>query len=62
VGLELFDDMTEATGIIPTYGMRLLVGLLDDGSDAVVYTHSGEINGTTLVGILETIKHRILEG
>lgn len=62
VGLEEFDDMAEEIGIMPIYGMRLLYGLTEEGKDAVYYTHGGEITGTALIGILETIKHRILEG
>lgn len=62
LGLEEFDDMSAEVGIMPLYGMRLLIGLTPEGKEAVYYTHSGEITGTTLIGILETIKHRILEG
>ena len=60
--LDAFDDMAEEVGILPTYGLRLLVGISPEGRDAVYYMQSGEISGAALIGILETIKHRILEG
>jgi hypothetical protein len=57
-----FADLAEASDIqIPTYGLRLLWGIDSDGDFTLCSNHVGTIEGVTLVGLLETLKVRLLE-
>ena len=57
-----FTDLAEASDIqIPTYGLRILWGIDSDGDFTLCSNHVGTIEGVTLVGLLETLKVRLLE-
>lgn len=57
-----FKDLAEASDIqIPTYGLRILWGIDSDGDFTLCSNHVGTIEGVTLVGLLETLKVRLLE-
>jgi hypothetical protein len=57
-----FADLAEASDIqIPTYGLRVLWGIDSDGDFTLCSNHVGTIEGVTLVGLLETLKVRLLE-
>ncbi len=57
-----YEDMAQASDIqIPTYGLRLLWGIDSDGDFTLCSNHVGTIEGITLVGLLETLKVRLLE-
>jgi hypothetical protein len=57
-----FADLAEASDIqIPTYGLRVLWGIDSDGDFTLCSNHVGTIEGITLVGLLETLKVRLLE-
>lgn len=57
-----FADLAEASDIqIPTYGLRILWGIDSDGDFTLCSNHVGTIEGVTLVGLLETLKVRLLE-
>ena len=57
-----FADLAEASDIqIPTYGLRVLWGIDADGDFTLCTNHVGTIEGITLVGLLETLKVRLLE-
>lgn len=56
-----YNDMIEATDLVPTYGLRVIVGLDYDGVLALCINQVGTIDGVTLLGVLEALKHRLLE-
>lgn len=57
-----FAELAEAADIqIPTYGLRVLWGIDSDGEFTLCSNHVGTIEGITLVGLLETLKVRLLE-
>lgn len=57
-----FADLAQAADIkIPTYGLRVLWGIDSDGDFTLCSNHVGTIEGVTLVGLLETLKVRLLE-
>lgn len=57
-----FTDLAQAADIkIPTYGLRVLWGIDSDGDFTLCSNHVGTIEGVTLVGLLETLKVRLLE-
>lgn len=57
-----FAELAEAANIqIPTYGLRVLWGMDSDGEFTLCSNHVGTIEGITLVGLLETLKVRLLE-
>ena len=57
-----YGDLAEAADIkIPTYGLRVLWGIDSDGDFTLCTNHVGTIEGITLVGLLETLKARLLE-
>jgi hypothetical protein len=57
-----FGDLAQAADIkIPTYGLRVLWGIDSDGDFTLCSNHVGTIEGVTLVGLLETLKVRLLE-
>ena len=57
-----FADLAEASDIqIPSYGLRVLWGIDADGDFTLCTNHVGTIEGITLVGLLETLKARLLE-
>lgn len=57
-----FAELAEAANIqIPTYGLRVLWGIDSDGEFTLCSNHVGTIEGITLVGLLETLKVRLLE-
>lgn len=61
-GFADFADLAEASDIqIPTYGLRILWGIDSDGDFTLCSNHVGTIEGITLVGLLETLKVRLLE-
>jgi len=61
-GFLNFADLAEASDIqIPTYGLRVLWGIDSDGDFTLCSNHVGTIEGITLVGLLETLKVRLLE-
>ena len=61
-GFVDFADIAEAADIqIPTYGLRILWGIDSDGDFTLCSNHVGTIEGITLVGLLETLKVRLLE-
>lgn len=58
---EFYADMTDHTDLLPTYGLRVMLGLDSDGEMAIVVHQVGTIEGITLLGVLEKLKHRLLE-
>lgn len=56
-----YEDMLEATELIPQFGMRVLVGLDKDSEIVLCINRVGTIETMTLLGVLETLKARILE-
>lgn len=57
-----FAELAEAANIqIPTYGLRVLWGMDSNGEFTLCSNHVGTIEGITLVGLLETLKVRLLE-
>ena len=57
-----FNDMaTEANIQIPSFGLRVLWGIDSDGDFTLCSAHVGSIEGITLIGVLETLKARLLE-
>lgn len=57
-----FTDLAEASDIkIPTYGLRVLWGIDSDGDFTLCSNHVGSIEGITLIGLLETLKVKLLE-
>lgn len=57
-----FADLAEASDIqIPTYGLRVLWGIDSDGDFTLCSNHVGSIEGITLIGLLETLKVKLLE-
>ena len=57
-----FADLAEASDIqIPSYGLRVLWGIDSNGDFTLCSNHVGTIEGVTLVGLLETLKVRLLE-
>jgi len=58
---EDYADMLDATEIIPQYGIRVLVGLDKDSEIVLCINRVGTIETMTLLGVLETLKARILE-
>lgn len=62
--LDEFDeylDMIEATEVIPQFGFRVLVGLDKDSEIVLCINRVGTIETMTFLGVLETLKARILE-
>lgn len=59
--LTYYQDLADELGLMPFYGMRLIVGLDSDGEPTIVASHTGDITSATLIGVLEVLKHRILE-
>ena len=61
-GFADFADLAEASDIqIPTYGLRILWGIDSDGDFTLCSNHVGSIEGITLIGLLETLKVKLLE-
>lgn len=58
---EPFTDMCERSELLPTYGLRVVMGLDTDGQMAMAIQQVGTIEGITLLGVLEALKHRLLE-
>lgn len=59
---EEFADMADEANIaLPSYGLRVLWGVDKDGDYTLCATHVGTIEGITLIGLLETLKQRLLE-
>jgi hypothetical protein len=57
-----FDDMAEEANVkIPTFALRVLWGIDSDGDFTLCSSHVGSIEGITLIGLLETLKSRLLE-
>ena len=57
-----FAELAEASDIqIPTYGLRVLWGIDSEGDFTLCTNHVGSIEGITLIGLLETLKVRLLE-
>lgn len=57
-----YEDMIEESGVsIPTFGLRVLWGIDSDGDFTLCSAHVGSIEGITLIGVLETLKARLLE-
>ena len=57
-----FAELAEASDIqIPTYGLRVLWGIDSEGDFTLCSNHVGTIEGITLIGLLETLKVRLLE-
>jgi len=57
-----FADLAEAADVqIPSYGRRVLWGIDSDGDFTLCSNHVGSIEGITLIGLLETLKVRLLE-
>ena len=57
-----FAELAEVSDIqIPTYGLRVLWGIDSEGDFTLCSNHVGTIEGITLVGLLETLKVRLLE-
>jgi hypothetical protein len=57
-----FSDLAQASDIqIPTYGLRVLWGIDSDGDFTLCSNHVGSIEGITLIGLLETLKVKLLE-
>lgn len=57
-----FVELAEVADIqIPTYGLRVLWGIDSSGDFTLCSNHVGTIEGVTLVGLLETLKVRLLE-
>lgn len=57
-----FAELAEVSDIqIPTYGLRVLWGIDSNGDLTLCSNHVGTIEGITLVGLLETLKVRLLE-
>ena len=59
-GMSAFDDMVEDEGLLPVFGLRLLVGLDADGKDRILLDRCGTIDSARLIGILETIQCRYM--
>lgn len=57
-----FGDMAEEAEIeIPSFGLRVLWGIDKNGDYTLCSSHVGTIEGITLIGLLETLKARLLE-
>jgi hypothetical protein len=57
-----FAELAEASDIqIPTYGLRVLWGIDSEGDFTLCTNHVGSIEGITLIGLLETLKVKLLE-
>lgn len=57
-----FAELAEVSDIqIPTYGLRVLWGIDSEGDFTLCSNHVGSIEGITLIGLLETLKVRLLE-
>ena len=65
MGVKKFDEFAdmaeEAEIMIPSYGLKVLWGVDKDGDYTLCATHVGTIEGITLIGLLETLKKRLLE-
>ena len=60
MAVKAFDDLVDSEGILPTFGLRLLVGLDADGEDRVIVEKCGSIDSARLIGILETLQVRLM--
>jgi hypothetical protein len=57
-----FAELAEVSDIqIPTYGLRVLWGIDSEGDFTLCSNHVGSIEGITLIGLLETLKVKLLE-
>lgn len=58
--MSSFDDMIDEEKLFPVFGLRVFVGLDDDGRERILMDRCGTINSAQLIGILETIQHRFM--
>lgn len=58
--MSAFNDLIDSEKVLPTFGLRILVGLDEDGKERVLLERCGTIDSTQLIGILETIQHRLM--
>lgn len=54
-----FEDMSQDCDLLPVFGLRILVGLDSDGKTKLVVDREGEIESSTLIGVLEVIQSRL---
>lgn len=54
-----FDDMSQDCDLLPVFGLRLLIGLDENGKTKLVVDRVGEIESSTLIGVLEVIQSRL---
>ena len=58
---EPFEDITTTEGLLPVFGMRLLVGMNSDGKMRILLDRAGTIEVTQLVGILEVVQSKLFK-
>lgn len=56
-----FEDMAQDCDLLPVFGLRILMGLDDDGKTKLVVDREGEIESSTLIGVLEIIQSRLFK-
>jgi len=56
---EHFEDITSSEHLLPTFGLRIMVGLDHNGKMRVLLDRAGSIDSTQLIGILEVVQSKL---
>jgi hypothetical protein len=57
--LSSFDDIIDDEKIVPFFGLRLLLGFDENGEQRIIVDRAGEVESTTLIGVLEILQLRL---
>jgi len=56
-----YSDMIDTAEMIPQYAFRVVVGFDKDSKTTLCFNRVGSIETMTFLGVLETLKARIME-